>query len=96
MQDIFAVIYLTVSEGKYPSIWAFLVLALLIPHVRKALYKLIDYAGHGELLVVSGLFFALGAGYEFFYSVSIFFIVSRVSPTFDRRSWLNKHMQLPI
>ena len=71
MQDIFAVIYLTVSEGKYPSIWAFLVLALLIPHVRKALYKLIDYAGHGELLVVSGLFFALGAGYEFFYSVDL-------------------------
>ena len=71
MQDIFAVIYLTVSEGKYPSIWAFLVLVLLIPHVRKALYKLIDYAGHGELLVVSGLFFALGAGYEFFYSVDL-------------------------
>ena len=71
MQDIFAVIYLTVSEGKYPSIWAFLVLVLLIPHVRKALYKLIDYAGHGELLVVSGLFFALGAGYEFFCSVDL-------------------------
>ena len=71
MQDIFAVIYLTVSEGKYPSVWAFLVLVLLIPHVRKAFYKLIDYAGHGELLVVSGLFFALGAGYEFFYSVDL-------------------------
>ena len=51
MQDIFAVIYLTVSEGKYPSIWAFLVLALLIPHVRRALYKLIDYAGHGLSLI---------------------------------------------
>ena len=38
--------------------------------MRKALYKLIDYAGHGELLVVSGLF-ALGAGYEFFYSVDL-------------------------
>ena len=71
MQDIFAVIYLTVSEGKYPSIWAILVLVLLIPHVRKVFYKLIDYAGHGELLVVSGLFFALGAGYEFFYSVDL-------------------------
>ncbi len=71
MQDIFAVVYLTVSEGKYPSIWAVLVLLLLIPHVRKAFFKLIDYAGHGELLVVSGLFFALGAGYEFFYSVDL-------------------------
>ena len=66
MQDIFAVVFLTVSEGKYPSLTAILVLALLIPHVRKTIYKLLDYAGHGELLVVSGLFFALGAGYEFF------------------------------
>lgn len=71
MQDIFAVVFLTVSEGKYPSLTAILVLALLIPHVRRAIYKLIDYAGHGELLVVSGLFFALGAGYELFYSVSL-------------------------
>ncbi len=71
MQDIFAVVFLTVSEGKYPSLTAILVLALLIPHVRKTIYKLLDYAGHGELLVVSGLFFALGAGYEFFYSVDL-------------------------
>jgi predicted Kef-type K+ transport protein len=71
MQDIFAVVFLTVSEGKYPSLTAILVLALLIPHVRKVIYKLLDYAGHGELLVVSGLFFALGAGYEFFYSVDL-------------------------
>ena len=35
MQDIFAVVFLTVSEGKYPSLTAILVLALLIPHVRK-------------------------------------------------------------
>ena len=67
----FAVVFLTVSEGKYPSLTAILVLALLIPHVRKTIYKLLDYAGHGELLVVSGLFFALGAGYEFFYSVDL-------------------------
>ena len=71
MQDIFAVVFLTVSEGKYPSLTAILVLALFIPYVRKTIYKLLDYAGHGELLVVSGLFFALGAGYEFFYSVDL-------------------------
>ncbi len=71
MQDIFAVVFLTVSEGKYPSLTAILVLVLLVPHVRRAIYKLLDYAGHGELLVVSGLFFALGAGYEFFYSVDL-------------------------
>ena len=71
MQDIFAVLFLTVSEGKYPSIYAILVLALFLPQVRKAIYKVIDYAGHGELLVLSALFFAMGAGYEFFYSVDL-------------------------
>jgi predicted Kef-type K+ transport protein len=71
MQDIFAVIFLAVSEGKYPSLWALTVFLLFLPPVRKLIYKLIDYAGHGELLVVSGLFFALGAGYEFFYSVDL-------------------------
>ena len=71
MQDIFAVIFLAVSEGKYPSLWALTVLLLFLPPIRKLIYKLIDYAGHGELLVVSGLFFALGAGYEFFYSVDL-------------------------
>ena len=71
MQDIFAVIFLAVSEGKYPSIYALSVFLLFLPPVKKAIYKLIDQAGHGELLVVSGLFFALGAGYEFFYSVDL-------------------------
>ena len=65
MQDIFAVIFLAVSEGKYPSIFAFLVLLLFLPHVRRLIYKLIDQVGYGELLVVTGLFFALVAGYEF-------------------------------
>jgi predicted Kef-type K+ transport protein len=71
MQDIFAVIFLAVSEGKYPSILALSVLLLFFGPVRKFIYKLIDHAGHGELLVLSGLFFALGAGYEFFYSVDL-------------------------
>ena len=71
MQDIFAVIFLAVGEGKYPSLWALTVFVLFLPPVRKLIFKLIDYAGHGELLVVSGLFFALGAGYEFFYSVDL-------------------------
>ena len=31
MQDIFAVIFLAVSEGKYPSIYALLVLLLFLP-----------------------------------------------------------------
>jgi predicted Kef-type K+ transport protein len=69
MQDIFAVIFLTVSEAKYPSVWALSL--LLLPVIRKILFKLLDAAGHGELLVLSGLFFALGAGYEYFVSIGI-------------------------
>ncbi len=71
MQDIFAVIFLAVGEGKYPSIYALSVFLLFLSPVKKVIYKLIDQAGHGELLVISGLFFALGAGYEFFYSVDL-------------------------
>lgn len=69
MQDIFAVIFLTVSEAKYPSVWALSL--LLLPVIRKILFKLLDAAGHGELLVLSGLFFALGAGYEYFSAIGI-------------------------
>jgi predicted Kef-type K+ transport protein len=69
MQDIFAVIFLTVSEAKYPSVWALSL--LLLPVIRKILFKLLDAAGHGELLVLSGLFFALGAGFEYFVSMGI-------------------------
>jgi predicted Kef-type K+ transport protein len=71
MQDVFAVVFLAVSEGKYPTVWALLVFLLLVPLVRKVLYKLLDSAGHGELLVLSGLFFALGVGYEFFKAVGL-------------------------
>jgi predicted Kef-type K+ transport protein len=71
MQDVFAVAFLAVSEGKYPTIWALSVFLLLLPVVRKLIFKLLDSAGHGELLVLSGLFFALGLGYEFFTMVGL-------------------------
>ncbi len=71
MQDVFAVAFLAISEGKYPTIWALAIFLLLLPVVRQLIYKLLDAAGHGELLVLSGLFFALAAGYEFFAAVGI-------------------------
>jgi len=71
MQDLFAVAFLTVSEGKFPTVWALSVFLLLLPAVRKVIFKLLDAAGRGELLVLSGLFFALGAGYEYFYAVGL-------------------------
>ncbi|AGH80599.1 glutathione-regulated potassium-efflux system protein KefC [Psychromonas sp. CNPT3] len=60
MQDIFAVLFLTISVGELPSIWAFGLFAL--PLLRPILFKLLDRAGHGELLVLYGVFLALGMG----------------------------------
>lgn len=69
MQDIFAVLFLTISVGKIPSIWAFGLLAL--PLIRPLLFKLLDRAGHGELLVLYGFFLALVVGAGLFESVGM-------------------------
>lgn len=63
MQDLAAVIFLTVSMGKLPSPWALLLL-LLIP-LRPVLTKLLERTGHGELLILFGFFLAMG-GAELF------------------------------
>ena len=59
MQDIFAVIFLTISTGKIPSPWALVVLAGLIA-LRPVFVRLIKHVGHGELLVIAGFIFAMG------------------------------------
>jgi predicted Kef-type K+ transport protein len=69
MQDIFAVIFLTISVGKIPSIWAFSL--FLLPLFRPLLFKLLDKAGHGELLVLYGFFLALIIGAGLFESVGL-------------------------
>ena len=61
IQDILAVIYLTVSTGRMPSWWAVLVIGLL-PVARKVLLAVLNRVDHGELMVVFGLFVALIAG----------------------------------
>lgn len=63
MQDIVAVIFLATATGKVPSMWAFGLPLLLL--IRPLLDKMIDMAGHGELLPLTGFFMALG-GYEVF------------------------------
>lgn len=68
MQDIIAVLFLVFATGKMPTVWAVLLL-LLIP-ARPLLGRLLDKAGHGELLPLTGFFLALG-GYELFYLVNI-------------------------
>jgi predicted Kef-type K+ transport protein len=69
MQDLFAVLYLSASEGKIPSIWALSILAL--PLLRPLLFRLLDMAGYGELFILCGLFFALGVGAEGFALVGL-------------------------
>jgi len=60
MQDIFAVVFLSISEGKVPNIWAISLIGL--PLLKPIIYKILDKSGHGELLVLSSLFLALGVG----------------------------------
>lgn len=61
IQDIVAVIFLTISTAKIPSPWA-IVLLLLLPIFRKLLLYLTDRVGHGELQVLFGLVLALSFG----------------------------------
>jgi hypothetical protein len=68
VQDIAAVLFLVFATGKTPTAWA-LALPLLFV-LRPLLFKLLEKAGHGEMLPLSGFFFALG-GYELFDLVSI-------------------------
>lgn len=58
VQDLAAVVFLAASAGQAPSVWA-LGLLLLLP-ARRLLHRLLDYAGHGELLALGGLAAALG------------------------------------
>lgn len=50
MQDLFAVIFITLSTGKVPSVWALALLGLFF--LRKPLMYIMDRSGHGELLVL--------------------------------------------
>ena len=60
IQDIAAVVFLTVSKGEAPSPWA-LALLLLLP-AQPLLFWIMDRCGHGELLVMFGITMALVVG----------------------------------
>ncbi len=57
MQDVIAVIFITISLGKAPSVWAFGLLALFV--ARPILFGILDRCGHGELVPLFGLSAAL-------------------------------------
>jgi predicted Kef-type K+ transport protein len=58
IQDLAAVIFLALSAGKIPTLWALLLFGL-IP-LRPLLFKLLNRVGHDELLLLFGVTLALG------------------------------------
>lgn len=63
IQDIIAVIFLTFATDKSPTIWALALLGL--PFLRPVLNHFMERSGHGEVLVLFGMFMAIGGGQLF-------------------------------
>lgn len=65
VQDIIALVVIAVFSGKVPGPWALLIFAT--PLLRPVLHKILDWAGHDEVLVLAGMALALiigGYGFE--------------------------------
>lgn len=65
IQDLVALLVLSIWSGQTPSIWALIVFAL--PLLRPVLFRLLDLTGHDELLILVGMLLALvvgGMGFE--------------------------------
>lgn len=69
MQDVAAVLFMEFSAGKWPSMWAFALLALL-PGTW-LIHRILDHVGHDELLVLFGVVLALVPGWAAFESVGL-------------------------
>ncbi len=69
MQDIIAVLFITFSTGKVPSVWALALFGLIL--VRPLLFLIMDRCGHGELIPLFGLVAALVLGAEAFDQVGL-------------------------
>ncbi len=63
IQDVAAVLFLAISSGKIPSVWALLL--LLLPLLRKPVLALLYRTGHGELRILIGFVLALGGAQLF-------------------------------
>lgn len=65
IQDLIALLVMSVAAGKTPSLWALAV--FILPLMRPLLFRLMDASGHEDLLVLFGLLLALvvgGYGFE--------------------------------
>ncbi len=70
IQDIVAVIFLVIAAGNIPSIYALLIPPVLFL-IRPLLLYILKRIGHGELLILYGLFLALIVGAELFKAVGL-------------------------
>ncbi len=73
VQDIFAVLFLTLTSNEAPSPWAFALLALLvIPWLlqKTPMSRILDNSGHGELFLLLGVLLPI-VGASLFYSVGL-------------------------
>lgn len=61
MQDLFAVVFLSLAEGSAPSPWAIVAVVGIIA-ARPLLGWVLDNSGHGELLALLGIALAVGVG----------------------------------
>ena len=64
-QDLLALVVLAIFSNKLPGLWA--LLALATPFLRPLLFKILDYAGHDEVLILTGMLLSLvigGVGFE--------------------------------
>ena len=68
IQDIAAVVFVTLATDKSPSLWALGLFAL--PLIRPLLNGLLERSGHGEVLPLAGFFLALLGG-ELFESLGL-------------------------
>lgn len=69
MQDLIALVVMSLAAGETPSKWALIVFGL--PLLRPLLFRLLDASGHDELLVLLGLLLALVLGGYGFESVGL-------------------------
>ncbi|RPA66971.1 potassium transporter Kef [Cyclobacteriaceae bacterium YHN15] len=61
IQDIFAVLFITFSDNKLPSLWVF-TLPILLWVLKKLLSKILNTLEHGEMIPVFGFFATFIAG----------------------------------
>lgn len=69
VQDLAAVAFLAVAEGRSPSPWA--ALLLLLPAGAWPLRRVLASVGHGELLPLFGVVLALVPGYALFEALGV-------------------------